>query len=175
MDELTSLLLAARDGDRFALAAVIKRSQAEVWRLCRHLVDAEDADDLTQEVYLRAWRSLPGFRAEASARTWLLTIARNTCAEAIRKRRRRRLLGFRATTATGTEVAQPDPSDAFAVQSLLVTLDSEQRAAFTLTQFLGLSYIEAAEVCGCPVGTIRSRVARARAHLIDLLAEASAQ
>jgi RNA polymerase sigma-70 factor (ECF subfamily) len=174
MDELTSLLLAARDGDRVALGAVIRRTQAEVWRLCRHLVDAEDADDLTQEVYLRAWRSLPGFRGDASARTWLLTIARNTCAEAIRKRRRRRLLSFR-TTPADTETVLPDPSGNLAVQSLLAALDDDQRAAFTLTQLHGLSYAETAEVCGCPVGTVRSRVARARTHLIELLAEASAQ
>jgi RNA polymerase sigma-70 factor (ECF subfamily) len=174
MDELTSLLLAARDGDRVALAAVIRRTQAEVWRVCRHLVDAEDADDLAQEVYLRAWRSLPGFRGDASARTWLLTIARNTCAEAVRRRRRRRLLGFK-TAPTSAEGVLPDPTGTLAVQSLLATLDVEQRAAFTLTQLLGLSYAETAEVCGCPVGTVRSRVARARGRLIELLAEASAQ
>jgi RNA polymerase sigma-70 factor (ECF subfamily) len=174
MDELTALLLSARDGDRVALAAVIKRTQAEVWRMCRHLVDREDADDLAQEVYLRAWRSLPGFRGDASARTWLLAITRNTCAEAVRKRRRRRLLNPWLSRPGGDEAA-PDPAGAVALERLLAALDDEQRTAFVLTQLLGLSYTEAAEVCGCPVGTIRSRVARARGRLIDLLAEASAQ
>ena len=69
IDELTELLLAAQDGDRFALSAWIKRSQGEVWRLCAQLVSRELADDVTQEVYLRAYRALPAFRGDSSART----------------------------------------------------------------------------------------------------------
>src|SRR5215211_8455527 len=88
MDELTRLLHAAQGGDRLALAGFIRRSQPEVWRLCAHLVDRHAADDLTQEVYLRAWTALPAWRAEASARTWLLAIARRACAQAIRGRQR---------------------------------------------------------------------------------------
>lgn len=174
MDELTSLLLAARDGDRVALAAVIRRTQVDVWRLCRHLADPEDAEDLVQEVFLRAWRSLPGYRGDASARTWLLAITRNVCAEAVRRRRRRRLLNLRATLSTG-DVTVPDPAGAVAVERLLEVLDDEQRTAFVLTQLLGLSYAETAEVCGCPVGTVRSRVARARGRLVEAITRASAQ
>ena len=79
------------------------------------------SDDLTQEVYPRAWTALPAWRAEASARTWLQH------------------------------------------------LDFDRRTAFVLTQLLGLSYSQAAEVCGCPGGTLRSRVARARTDLLDWL------
>jgi RNA polymerase sigma-70 factor (ECF subfamily) len=169
-DELTELLLAARDGDRLALASAIRRTQGEVWRLCRHLVDGEDADDLTQETWLRAWRALPAFRGEASGRTWLLSIARKTCADAVRRLRRRRLLALRTTPLPGEEVRQ-GPAEGVALVQLLDTLDAEQRAAFVLTQLHGLPYAEAAEVCACPVGTIRSRVARARARLIDQMGE----
>src|SRR5215211_7471667 len=90
MDELTRLLQAAQAGDRLALAGFIRRSQPEVWRLCAYLVDRPAADDLTQEVYLRAWTALPGWRGEAGARTWLLAIARRACAQAIRGRPRQR-------------------------------------------------------------------------------------
>lgn len=76
MDELTTLLQAATRGDRAALAAFVRRTQAEVWRFVAHLVDPASADDLTQEVFLRALAAAPRFRGEASARTWLLTIAR---------------------------------------------------------------------------------------------------
>ncbi len=165
MDETTRLLLAARDGDRFSLAAWIRRTQPEVWRLCSHLVDHQAADDLTQETYLRAWRALPAFRGHSSARTWLLAIARRTCADALRLRTRQRRLAARLTPSP----AQPDPADEFALHALLRTLDPDRREAFVLTQLLGLSYDQTAQICGCPVGTIRSRVARARTHLITSL------
>ena len=167
MDELTRLLRAAQGGDRLALAAWIRRSQAEVWRLCAYLVDRQVADDLTQEVYLRAWTALPGWRGEASARTWLLAIARRTCAQVIR--RRVCTLGSPVELAAGAHQVLPDPAEAVLLTRLIAGLDSQRRAAFVLTQLLGLSYAEAAEVCGCPVGTIRSRVARARADLTNQL------
>jgi RNA polymerase sigma-70 factor (ECF subfamily) len=172
MDELTELLLAARDGDRLALAAVIRATSPEVWRLCRHLTGPDEADDVTQEVYLRAWRSLPGWRGESSARTWLLAIARNACAEVVRRRARRRRL---AVVEAGPlpDPVTPDDAGAVELDALLGGLDADQRTAFVLTQLLGLSYAEAAKVCDCPVGTIRSRVARARSALVAQLAEAS--
>jgi RNA polymerase sigma-70 factor, ECF subfamily len=173
MDELTELLLAARDGDRVALAAAIRRTQPEIWGFCRHLVSPDEADDVTQEVYLRAWRALPSFRGDASARTWLLSIARRTCAETVKRRQRRRLLAFRA--APGPDPVEADPGETVALQQLLATLDHDQRSAFVLTQLLGLTYAEAARVCDCQVGTIRSRVARARARLVERLRSASAQ
>ena len=74
--EVTSLALAAGLGDRVALGEFIARTQADVWRFLAHLTDADTADDLAQETYLRAMDALPGFRGEAPARSWLLTIAR---------------------------------------------------------------------------------------------------
>jgi RNA polymerase sigma-70 factor (ECF subfamily) len=162
-------LLAAREGDRLALSAWIRQSQAEVWRLCAQLVSRDQADDVTQEVYLRAYRALPAFRGDSSARTWLLSIARRTCADAVRDLRRRRRLAGRFERPD----VEPDPARMVSVEALLAGLDPERRLAFVLTQVLGLSYAEAAEVCGCPVGTIRSRVARARADLVGRLGEAT--
>jgi RNA polymerase sigma factor (sigma-70 family) len=117
MDELTRLLRAAQGGDRLALAAFIRRSQAEVWRLCAYLVDRQAADDLTQEVYLRAWTALPGWRREASARTWLLAIARRTCAQAIRRRLRHVIAPIEV--AVGDQQVLPDPADAVLLIQLL--------------------------------------------------------
>jgi RNA polymerase sigma-70 factor (ECF subfamily) len=168
VDDLTRLALAAADGDRVALAAFVRHSQAEVWRLCAHLVDRDAADDVTQDVFLRAIRSLGSFQATASARTWLLAIARNTCADAVRSRVRRRMLHRRLEL--GLREATHDPSAVVDLTALLPALDEGRREAFVLTQIVGLSYAEAAEVCECPVGTIRSRVARARAELIEAAA-----
>ena len=65
-----------RDGDRSALLHALRASQADVWRLATHLVGPQEADDVTQDVFVRAWRALPAYRGDASARTWLLAIAR---------------------------------------------------------------------------------------------------
>ncbi len=92
VDDLTTLALAAASGDRVALAAFVRRTQPEVWRVCARLGDRAEADDLTQEVYLRAIPALKRFRADASARTWLLQIARHVCADHVRRRTRRRAL-----------------------------------------------------------------------------------
>jgi RNA polymerase sigma-70 factor (ECF subfamily) len=156
-----------------AQSALVRATQAEVWRLCAALVDSGAADDLTQESYLRAFRALPGFEARSSVRTWLLGIARRTCADhlrtAVRRRRLEDMLRRRAVAETA-----PDPASTTTANDLLSRLGDERRGAFVLTQVLGLAYEEAAAVEGVAVGTIRSRVARARADLIDLLEAAAA-
>src|SRR5688500_16196676 len=86
VDELTRLALAAGGGDRVALAAFVRGTQADVWRLCAALVDPGAADDLTQDTYIRALGAVARFRGDSSARTWLLGIARRACADAIRSR-----------------------------------------------------------------------------------------
>lgn len=137
-----------------------------MWRLCAHLVDLGAADDLTQSTYLRAIPALGKFRGDAAVRTWLLTIARRTCAAEIGARARDRQLAARlAGTPHGTLGAPAEPGAQAAVSEVLAALDPDRRAAFVLAQMLGCSYAETAEICGCPVRTIRSRVARAREDL----------
>lgn len=165
MDELTRLLLAARDGDRLALGALIRNSQAEVWRLAARLVSREDAEDVTQDVFIRVVRALPDYRGDAAARTWILAIARRTCADAVRTATRRR----RRDATVAPPRNAPDPSERAVLEDLVVALSPERREAFVLTQLTGCSYEEAATICDVPVGTIRSRVARARADLIGAL------
>jgi len=173
MDELTSLARAAGRGDGAALASLIRQTQGDVWRLCAHLVDPGAADDLTQDTYLRAIPALGKFRGDAPVRTWLLTIARRTCAAEIGARARHRQLAARlAGTPHGTLGTPPaEPGAQAAVSELLAALDPDRRAAFVLAQMLGCSYAETAEICGCPVGTIRSRVARAREDLDAMTAD----
>jgi RNA polymerase sigma-70 factor (ECF subfamily) len=172
VDELTGLLLAARDGDRSALRAFVERSQGEVWRFVAHEVGTSEADDVTQDAYVRAWRALPAFRHEASARTWLLAIARRACVDALRRRGRRARLAARVTGPAPVDT--PDPAGVHALDALVGGLERGRREAFVLTQVLGCSYAEAATICGVPVGTVRSRVARARADLIEALADDAA-
>jgi RNA polymerase sigma-70 factor (ECF subfamily) len=164
-DELNRLVKAASSGDPDALAELVRRTQGDVWRFVAHLAGVQVADDLTQETYLRALRSLPTFGHRAPVRVWLLAIARRVVAthfdQAAREQRRRQRLA-----AQPADPAGGDPGEALALGELVDALSREQRDAFVLTQVLGLSYTDAASVCGCPVGTIRSRVARARNRLI---------
>ncbi len=172
MDELSGIAADAAAGDPLAAAALVRATQADVWRLCVALGDRQSADDLTQETYLRAFASLHRFEGRSSVRTWLLSIARRVCADAVRSRRRRRLtlVGEERDLELLGPVAGGDPvADGASMTDLLARLDRDRREAFVLTQLLGLPYAEAAEVAGCAVGTIRSRVARGRADLIDSL------
>jgi RNA polymerase sigma-70 factor (ECF subfamily) len=130
---------------------------------------------VTQDVYLRAWRALPGFRAESSGRTWLLSITRRACVDAVRRRARWRRLTARlhAESAAGAwERAGLD--EVHGLGDLIARLAPAQREAFVLTQISGCSYAEAAEMCGVEIGTIRSRVARARHELVESVRAARA-
>ena len=93
---------------------------------------------------------------------WLLSVARRVVADHIRS------LRSRPRSHDGADIrdqAEPGFAEDVVLNELISALDPERRTAFVLTQLLGLSYAEAAEVCGCPIGTIRSRVARAREDL----------
>ncbi|SHN29016.1 sigma-70 family RNA polymerase sigma factor [Cryptosporangium aurantiacum] len=172
-DDVTEWALRAQQGDALATAAFVRATQADVWRFCASLVDADAADDLTQETYLRAFRALPGFAARASVRTWLLGIARRTCADHLRSVIRRRRLDDVLRARVPKVAAVADPSATSATADLLERLPPERRSAFVLTQLVGLSYQEAAAVEDVPIGTIRSRVARARDDLTTALQQAA--
>ncbi|HEY3011030.1 MAG TPA: sigma-70 family RNA polymerase sigma factor [Micromonosporaceae bacterium] len=171
--QITGWALAAKAGDRTAAAAFVRATQHQVHRFLAHLVDTREADDLTQETYLRAMRALPRFAARSTARTWLFAIARRVAADHIRAasaRPRATALDDWQTVAeavTSHRAARID--EQVALRQLLAGLSSERREAFIATQILGLTYAEAAEICDCPIGTIRSRVARARDDLVSAL------
>jgi RNA polymerase sigma-70 factor (ECF subfamily) len=134
-----------------------------------------EADDVTQDTFLRAWRALPNFRAESSGRTWLLSIARRACVDAVRRRSRWRRLTTRLhTESVPATPGTPAPDEVHGLGDLVSRLVPARREAFVLTQITGCSYAEAAELCGVEIGTIRSRVARARVELIGLVREARA-
>jgi RNA polymerase sigma-70 factor (ECF subfamily) len=173
IDEPTRWALRARTGDPLAEAAFVRSTQAEVWRFVAALIDVGAADDLTQETYLRAFRALPRFEGRSSVRTWLLGIAKRTCADHLRSIVRQRRLADRIASVTRDEHA-PDPASTFHAADLLARLTPDRRASFVLTQILGLTYEEAAAALEVPVGTIRSRVARARADLVADLVTALA-
>jgi len=169
-DGLTLLAQAAVNGDDNALRDLVLATQDSVRSLCAYLGSPAEAEDLTQETYLRALQALPRFRFDAPVRAWLFAIARHVCADHVRRRVRRAPIERKVASPTETVLDLAD----IELGELFETLDPEKRTAFVLTQVLGLSYDEAAAVCQCAIGTIRSRVARARAQLAAAVRQADA-
>ncbi|MFE8991047.1 sigma-70 family RNA polymerase sigma factor [Streptomyces collinus] len=174
---ITAWALAARGGDSAAVDHFVRALHRDVIRYVAHLcADPQAVDDLAQDTFLRALGSLHRFEGRSSARTWLLAIARRAVADSIRRTAVRPRPADLPDWEPAAELAQPRGlpgfDDGVALLELLAGLPDERRQAFVLTQLLGLPYAEAAALSNCPVGTVRSRVARARATLLALLAAA---
>jgi RNA polymerase sigma-70 factor (ECF subfamily) len=166
-DQLAAHALAAAAGNSDGFTRLVEATQSDVWRLCAYLVDRQSADDLTQETFLRAHRSLASYRGDAPVRAWLLTITRRVCAAELDARARRRDLALAVRPLVRVTAQAAHHVD---LELLVTALPADRRAAFVLTQVIGCDYAEAAAICDCPVGTIRSRVARAREELIAAFA-----
>ncbi|WP_407288741.1 sigma-70 family RNA polymerase sigma factor [Streptomyces sp. BP-8] len=176
-ERLTGLALAARGGDPDAVERFIRASHRDVWRFVAHLCgDPDSADDLAQETYLRALIGLPRFAGRSSARNWLLSIARRVVVDRYRSAAARPRIAdvddWQAVAEHRQPGGLPGFEDGLALGELLDALDGARREAFVLTQLVGMPYADAAAVVGCPIGTVRSRVARARADLTGWLRSA---
>jgi RNA polymerase sigma-70 factor (ECF subfamily) len=139
--------------------------------------DTDRADDLVRETLLKAWKHLDTFQEGTNMRAWLFTILRNTFLSDLRTRREDVSLDAEADYVGHLKVApeQYGRLDGRDMQRALVKLNSEQRAAILLVGAEGFSYEEAAAICCCKVGTIKSRVNRARYRLMELLDEEPAR
>nr|WP_307823724.1 sigma-70 family RNA polymerase sigma factor [Streptomyces sp. I5] len=176
-ESTTAWALAARGGDPAAVENFVRALHRDVRTYVTYLgADPEAADDLAQDTFLRALGSLHRFEGRSSARTWLLSIARRAVIDSYRHASARPRLADTDDWQTVAEFAQPRGrlgfEEGIALAELLEALPDERREAFVLTQLVGLPYAEAAELGDCPVGTVRSRVARARSSLIKSLREA---
>ncbi|MET7483888.1 sigma-70 family RNA polymerase sigma factor [Streptomyces sp. NPDC005538] len=176
-ESITAWALAARGGDTDAVEHFVSALQRDVQRYVAHLCgDPQAVDDLAQDTFLRALGSLHRFEGRSSARVWLLSIARRAVIDSYRYAAARPRLSDLPDWQLAVELAQPTGlpgfDDGVALLDLLAALPDERREAFILTQLAGLPYAEVAEASDCPIGTVRSRVARARAALIDLLEKA---
>lgn len=174
-------------GEEAAFEDLVSYREAEVYRLClRMLGNQEDALDAAQEVFLRVYRALPRFRGEASFRTWVTGIAINVCRSSLGSRaaRNRRLTVSldAADPETGSALIRspadpaPDPERAAqgaelrgALEHALASLGPEHREVILLREMQGMEYDELARVLGCALGTVKSRLARARGALREAL------
>jgi RNA polymerase sigma-70 factor, ECF subfamily len=163
-----ALVRAARHGDREAFMQLVRVHQAGVRAFAHGLLgDRVLAEDIAQEAFLRAWRGLGAFRGDAAFATWLYAIARRVALDEIRRPALRTVPVDEAAALADRRGG--DPVLRGDLERALGALDPAQREAFLLVVVLGLSYQEVGAMTGCPVGTVASRVFRARARLAAAL------
>jgi RNA polymerase sigma-70 factor (ECF subfamily) len=187
---LETALRAAQRGDVAAFNVLVLAYQRQVFNVCyRTLGNSDDAADATQDALLSAFRGLKTFNGPgAGLRAWLLRIAINTCYDHLRRRQRRPADSLDAMqgadldheTSVADHLADPSPGPdersmgaetARNIQDAIDHLPPEQRLTVILCDVQGLSYDEAAQVMSVELGTIKSRLSRARAHLRDVLTQ----
>jgi RNA polymerase sigma-70 factor (ECF subfamily) len=155
----------ARAGDVSAFEELVRLYQAEVFRFAWNLTrDRTLAEDVTQDTFLRAFRFIRGYRGAQRFGSWLFAIARNCSMDALRKR------GTVAAHDGRDARVTPDASTRAELDAALEAVSAEHRDAFLLVEVFGLSYQEAADVLGVAVGTVKSRMFRARRALCAAIA-----
>ncbi len=183
MDE-TALIQEACNGDLDAFNRLVMAYQDIVYNQAYRMMGEPDtAADAAQEAFISAYRSLRSYRG-GSFRAWLLRIVTNACYDELRRRRRHPTLSLEPVDEEGDEIESPrwmtDPGEkpeetaeraelAQAIQHCLDGLPDEFRSVVLMIDVQGLDYIEAAQAVGKPLGTVKSRLARARLKLRDCL------
>jgi RNA polymerase sigma-70 factor (ECF subfamily) len=170
------LVVAHLQGDRTAFGKLAARHERRIYGLClRILGNREDAEDATQEAFLAALRRAASFRGEAAFSTWLFRIAVNAATDQARRRGRARAVPLEADELAVVAPSGGDPGgavpDAVTVQAALLRVSEDFRAALVLCDLYGFPYAQAAEILEVPVGTVKSRLFRARLALGQLLAK----
>ncbi len=171
----------ARRGDRSALDTLLRRHHDRIYGLCRRMTGNDsDALDATQEALMAIVRGLERFDGRATFGTWTYRVATNACLDELRRRSRRPRpglpdddvdLAIAGTFSAGPEQALDTAvADRLDIDAALALVPAERRAAVVLRDLCQLDYAEIAEVLGIPAGTVRSRIARGRAGLAELLA-----
>jgi RNA polymerase sigma-70 factor, ECF subfamily len=172
--DLEALLDRCRRRDELAWEALVRRTQARVYGLALHLLRRpEEARDVAQEVYVKVWESLPGFRGHETFAAWISRITRNACIDHVR-RRRARPPSSDLPIEDQTDIAdpRPDPGQEWAtglrrrlVWQALGRLSTRSREVIVLKEIQGLTMEEIASLLDVPIGTIKSRSNRARLEL----------
>ena len=169
---LEDLLVSTSRGDSIAFEEFFQQTQLLVVSyLGRILFDKGSVNDLAQEVYLRTWRSSGSFDPSHSAKTWLLSITHNVAIDYLRKSSPTTTTLDDTFDDTAAVVNKGDFTAVVDLWSAVDSLDLELRSAFVLTSVLGFSYADAALVCGCGLGALKSRLFRARSILMKRLSE----
>jgi len=174
------LVIAASKGDVEAFAKLVSDYSSLVYRVALRLLGNDDAQDASQEVWVRVWRNIRGFRGESAFSTWLYRITVNTCLSIRQRESRRdeRELGDEVPYISEPPGGDADPEAVTLnaerreeLQDALQHVRADHRAALVLRHMEGLSYAEIAEVLQVPDGTAKGWVSRGRAAMLVVLAE----
>jgi len=173
-DEDGALVDRARGGDRDALDALLRRHYDRLYALCRRMTGNDaDALDATQDALIAIVRGLPRFHAGARFSTWAYRVTTNACLDELRRRRRRPEPGLPDAGGGGAMVSVASAADGVDarvdIDRALTSISPEFRAPVVLRDLCGLDYAEIADVLDVPVGTVKSRIARGRGALAELL------
>jgi len=172
-------VIRAQKGDTAAFEDLVREHQTRLYHTClRMMANPDDARDMAQEILVKVWRNLPAFKGESSLSTWLYRIAMNTCLDELRRRKKAKQTSMEALAESGWEPTDPE-AERLLDRSLnrellhcaLDELPEDFRAVVVLRDVDGLAYEEIAEVLACPIGTVRSRLNRARKMLAKTLLE----
>lgn len=181
--EEKELISKAKRGDQDAFGQLVLAHQNKVYTLCVHLLGSrEEAEDLAQEAFLKAWRSLDGFHGESSFSTWMHRLTTNLCLDHLRKQSRRQNISV-AVSLDDEEAAAPEPVDQSsdphaeleraerrrALTKGLRELPEHYRRPLVMREVGGMSYQEIADALELDLGTVKSRIARAREALRKIL------
>jgi len=183
-DADAALVERVQRGDKRAFELLVLKYQRKIMRLLSRLIhDPAEAEDVAQDAFIKAYRAIPQFRGESAFYTWLYRIAVNTAKNHLVARRRRPSGSAQYENDDGETFDETDnlsdintPEAAFASREIADTvnraieaLPEELRTAIVLREIEGLSYEEIAQSMGCPIGTVRSRIFRAREAIASRL------
>jgi RNA polymerase sigma-70 factor (ECF subfamily) len=178
------LVARAQSGDKLAFGLLVEKYQRKLARLLsRFIRDPAEVEDVTQEAFIKAYRALPAFRGDSAFYTWLYRIGINTAKNYLMA------MGRRAPTSTEVEAEEAEGFDegeqlrdintpeslllsseiATTVNSTIEQLPEELRTAIQMREIEGMSYEDIAKAMNCPIGTVRSRIFRAREAIAEQL------
>ncbi len=176
------LVARAQNGDRRAFDLLVRKYQYKIVQLVERLVGEADGPDVAQEAFIKAYRALRSFRGQSAFYTWLYRIAINTAKNFLVARKRRPAgqdidVADAETYGHTAQMSDIDTPEALAlseeirekVTEAIQRLPADLRQAITLRELEGLSYEEIAEAMNCPIGTVRSRIFRARSAIDEVL------